>query len=133
MDMDRKEGESKRLSPTLSGNIKGEPLFNYFRDRLPPGLRPEVYEHGLGCDGFARLISSELGGPKKARIYSIERVEPGDRPQDAVKHTYVIPENASPRDLAFNNWGPDLKTVEQVLKQGTDVTDEIFSTPWDRL
>lgn len=123
----------ERLSPTLSGNIKGEPLFDYFKDKLPPGLSPKVYEQSLGCDGFSRLISSELGGPKRARIYRIERVLPGYRLEDAISHTYVIPENANPRDLAFNNSEPDMKTVEEVLRQGTDVTDEIFSTPWDRL
>mgnify|MGYP001558850056 FL=1 len=108
-------------------------MFDYFKDRLPPGLSQRYYEEGLGCEGYARLITSELGGPKKARIYRIESVYPGDSPQDAVSHAYVVPENANPRDLAFNNEGPDLKTVEEVLKQGTDVTDEIFSTPWNKL
>ena len=122
----------ERLSPTLSGNIVGEPLFDYFKDKLPQGLSPQVYEQGLGCDGFSRLISSELGGPKKARIYVIEQTMPSD-PNEVFRHSYVIPENANPRDLAFNNWEPDMKTVEEVLEQGTDVTDEIFSTPWDRL
>jgi len=122
----------ERLSPTLSGNIKGEPLFDYFKDKLPPGLSPKVYEQGLGCDGYARLITSELGGPKRARIYVIEQPMPSD-PKEVFRHTYVIPEKANPRDLAFNNWGPEMKTVEEVLKQGTDVTDEIFSTAWNRL
>lgn len=41
--------------------------------------------------------------------------------------------NANPRDLAYNNWGNDRKTVGEVLRDGADVTDEIFSTPWASL
>lgn len=136
---------------------------------MPSGLRRDIYNQGLSCDGFSRLISSELGGPENARIIRVDRVERGDRAQDAVSHTYVIPPNAKPDDLAYNsiqenptiyggdelnavvssffrgnpallaregrhnNWWGDRKTVREVLAEGKDVTDEIFSTSWDRL
>lgn len=129
--------ESISLTPTLSGNTPEGDLYKYFEDKLPDNLSPDYYNAGLGCEGFARLIVLELGGPDQARIYRVE----GTEWDEVLKvylpsHAFVIHKNNQPTDLAYNNDRPyfgRFLTVAEVREVGEDVTDEIFETPWDML
>jgi len=131
---DKEEG----LTPTLSGNTPGEPLYGHFHKRLPRRLNRSTYEHGLSCLGYARLIVLDLGGIEKAKIYWIEQ----RNGSEILGHAYVVPIDSKTTDLAFNNnidapfFPRPLNrklTVKEVLKRGTDITEEIFKKPWKRL
>lgn len=132
-DVGKREPE---LTPTLKGEAPGTPLYDYFADRLPADLPTEVYERGLGCFGFARLILQELGGPEAARIYEIRRQT--DSPEDPITHGFVVPLNADPAEPAYNNTLNVLMKDQplsniQVIQEGKDITDEILVSPWTEL
>lgn len=124
------------LTPTLSGGTPGKPLYDYFYNKLPEGLNKSMYEKGLSCRGFARLIVSELGGLKRARIYWVEEPNPHDK-EEHLGHAYVVPVESKRGDLAFNNvdlYLPNKKLkVRDVLSRGVDITEEVFNDQWERL
>lgn len=132
-DVDKREPQ---LTPTSHGEVPGTPLYDYFAGRLPADLPRELYEGGIGCFGFARLILGELGGPQAARIYEIRRQT--DSPEDPITHGFVVPLNADPDEPAYNN---NLRVLmedkplsnRQVIEEGVDVTDEILASPWEEL
>ncbi len=120
-----------KLTPTLSGNTPGTPLFDFFSDRLPPDLPQEVYDHGLGCQGYARLILGELGGPTQARIFFvIYRIEK----ENQEGHVFVVDNAQLPHEIAYNNDPPNrILTVEEVKNRGEDITDITLNEPWEKL
>jgi len=120
-----------KLEPTLSGNIPGTPLYEHFVKHLPPDLSEEVYRK-LGCQGYARLIVNELGGPEKAMIMWVE-IENPINPEEPFSHAYVIPINALDSDLAYNNVFGDGTTIVEIRNKGLDRTNEILNSPWEEL
>jgi hypothetical protein len=133
--MKEKDFSDIQLTPTLHGNSPGYPYFEYFARRLPEDLPRELYEQGLSCYGYARLMVLDFGGPEKARIYMIERPDKTD-PKYRLSHGYVIKIGMNEEELAYNNedryWGKYF-TVGEVLAEGTDITEEIFSLQWSEL
>lgn len=126
--------QEQKLTPDLSGRKPGQPLFEYFRKRLPPDLPAEVYDEGLSCQGFARLIIDELGGPEEARAFWIEEeTDPGSVDVEKSGHTYVVKNGSAPSSLAYNNKDRENQTVSYVLKHGIDNTGQLYSMPWDML
>lgn len=125
-----------KLTPTLQGETPGTPLYDYFAGKLPADLPREVYEHGLSCFGFARLIVQDLGGPETARIYEVRRQT--EDPGEIITHGFVVPLNADPTKPAYNNTIEILMENQplsnaQVLHEGKDITDEILASPWEEL
>lgn len=115
------------VTPDLNGNTKGEPLYEYFKQRLPADLPREVYEEGLTCLGFAKLFIDALGGPQKARAIWVDDKTGGG-------HAYVIPKDPQIPTGVYNKlWEEDRTTLEEIEKKGLDITDDIFSRPWERL
>lgn len=123
--------QSSKLEPMLTGNIPGTPLYEHFLNYLPPDLPKATYDK-LGCQGYARLIVGELGGPEQARIMWVEKENPIN-PEEPFSHAYVVPINARGSDLAYNNAFGDGVTVQEIKTEGLDRTDEILNAPWEEL
>ncbi|GEM_PF-5637653 len=121
-----------KLTPTLSGNVPGTPLFDFFNDRLPPDLPQEVYDYGLSCQGYARLILEQLGGPTQARVFLLYGKGEGKARQNG--HVYVIGNTQLPEEVAYNSDMPEWTfTVDEVRKRGEDITDITLNEPWEKL
>jgi hypothetical protein len=126
------EGMLMDLEPDFDENQ----LCEYFYQRIWEGglagfSRPNPYalQRGLGCTAAARLIVMDLGGPKKARIYWVNR--------DG--HAYVIKNGQAPEEPAYNNSLSKtprplpIRTVKFVREFGRDVTDKYFKLSWAEL
>jgi hypothetical protein len=126
------EGERGRINQALVfyGNQPGEPMYEYFSDKLPEGLMAEEYAKGRSCMTYAKLILNEIGGPNKARVYYV-----GDPKTKG--HTLVVPNEFSDDRLALNNLRVDDKwgrlRVGKVKEIGEDITEEIVREDWERL
>lgn len=121
------------VTPTLRGNLPGQPLFDHYANMLPPDLPKSEYGRGLSCFGFARLIVKELGGSEKAKIFWVQK-ETSDG--TSVGHAFVVPVDSKPSDMAYNNTEVNLfgiVTSGEVLKEGVDITDDILDSPWKEL
>lgn len=133
MDRDINEFVRKmQIVPTLSGDNPGQPLFDHFASMLPPDL-PRSEFAKLSCLGYARLIVGELGGVQKARILWMQKKLADD---ETIGHAFVVPVDAKPDELAYNNTQINIfdeLTVGEATKEGFDITEEVFNSPWSTL
>jgi len=127
------EGEQREFEELQQfGNEPGKPMYDYFLDKhkLPEGLTMEMYQEGLSCMGYAKLILGEVGGAEKARVYWMKNEE------DETGHALVVPNEFDDNQVALNNnpIAPNYETVTAgKARQGEDITDEVVGETWDRL
>lgn len=108
-------------------------LYAYFLSKLPEDLPLENYTDGLSCYGFARLLVEEFGGPKNARIFAVKWYEEEGNDDTSISHAYVVRLFDQPKELAYNNYLPPILTNEEVIQQGTDITEEVYGDSWSAL
>lgn len=124
------------FSPSLDGLNPGEPLHDFFlptvqvMDTQYPGLL-RAFKFGFSCVEFARLTVELFGGPNCARIYWVSKTASEDWTDDFIDHAFVVPVNAPLESQPFNCMGEEGWTVEQVLKEGEDMTDEELAIGWE--
>ena len=110
----------------LKPDPSDEELYLHFVNNLPPELPRELYENGLSCVGFARLIIMELGGPDKAKAIWVRHFA-------NTGHAYVVPKGSPSQDLAYNNNFSKKLTNREVLKRGKDITEDVFKWKWEEI
>ncbi|MEP7166574.1 MAG: hypothetical protein ABI758_01185 [Candidatus Woesebacteria bacterium] len=119
------------LSPIMSQSE----VDHYFRFHLPPSVTLKEFESGKSCLRDARLLVMALGGPDVARIFFVHLLVNQNDPQGEFieAHAYVAGIHANEDELAYGNEGKEHRNVGFVRSNGSDITDMIFSLPWNRL
>jgi len=126
--------QKQKLTPDLEGTMPEEPLFEYFLTKLPEDLSVEEYNKILSCQGFAKLMILDLGGPEKAKAYWVpEESNPSSVDNERTGHTYVVQIGSDPLSRAFNNKRGENRNVAYVLEHGVENTGQLFSMLWNQL
>lgn len=113
----------------LSKTMSQEDLDRYFSNHLPEGVTFDEFQSGYSCYRDARLLVMALGGPDKARIFWYEEFDGEGEIIDS--HAYVVVTQEEDDELSYGNEVYPHRTNGFLRKHGEDLTDEIFSAPWN--